>query len=44
MSDYKTLLVLAKKKDVTLGDTISTDKAKHDLLQWLWVYLDVKAI
>lgn len=42
--DYKTLLVWAKQKRVTLGEVISTDKAKFDILQLLvQVYQEVKA-
>ena len=43
-SDYKVLLAWAKKKGVTLGEAISNDKAKFDLLKLLWIYQDVEAI
>ncbi len=42
--DYEALLVWAKKKGVTLGEAISNDKAKFDLLKLLWVYQDIEAI
>ncbi len=42
--DYKALLARAKKKGVTLGEAISNDKAKFNLLKLLWVYQDVEAI
>lgn len=42
--DYETLLAWAKKKGITLQEAISTDKAKYDLFQILWVYQDVGAI
>lgn len=42
--DYETLLAWAKEKGVTLGEAISTNKAKYDLLQLLWVYQDIGAI
>ncbi len=42
--DYEALLAWAKKKGVTLGEAISNDKAKFDVLKLLWVYQDVEVI
>lgn len=43
ISDYETLQVWAKEKNVTLEEAIPTNEAKHNLLQLLWVYQDVGA-
>ena len=42
--DYKVLLTWNKKKGITLGEAISNDKIKYDLLQLLRIYQDIGAI